>query len=616
DPNDGSIASTATWDTDTAGKIPAFGSRSIFSYNPVTSAGINFIWGNLDATQQSTLLLTGELNDALAQARVSYLRGDASNELDPVTNPTGPFRKRNKLMGDIVNSNPWFVGIDDFGYSDLPGTEGSSYLPYLSSIAGRTKTLYVGANDGMLHAIDAGTGDELFAYVPAAIIPELTTLTQPSYGTGLPHQYFVDGSPRAGDVYFSASSDWRSVLVGTMGAAARAVFALDATDPDNFDATKVLWEFTNSDDSDLGYTLGDVTIARMANGQWAAIMGNGYNSDNDSAVLYILDIENGNVIKKIDTGTGTSGTPNGLAAPIPIDLNGDHITDSIYAGDLLGNMWKFDVSDPDPSNWAPAFGTAPLFVAKDSSNTIQPITAKPQVGLHPNGGVMVYFGTGKYFESGDNIVGPTPQVQTYYGIRDNYANGSSTPVSGRSVLVEQTIDAEASFLGVDVRVTSDNIVDYTSKLGWYMDLESPANGAEGERVISPSLLRGDRLIFTTILPSSDPCAAGGTSWLMELEAVTGGRLSTSPFDINNDGVFTVTDLAQLLDTNGDGVVDNLDDKLVVSGKKSTIGIIKTPSVISAGTKEYKYTSGSTGALESTTESAGANSGRQSWRQLR
>ncbi len=616
DQNDGSIASTSTWDTDEAGKIPAFGSRSIFSYNPITSAGINFTWANLDTTQQTTLILTGEPDNTLAQDRVTYLRGDASNELDTDTNPSGPFRKRTKLLGDIINSNPWFVGVDDFGYSDLPGAEGSSYLAYLTSIASRTKTLYVGANDGMLHAINAGTGEELFAYVPATIIPELKNLTQPSYGTGLPHQYFVDGSPRAGDVYFSSSTDWHTVLVGTMGAGARAVFALDATDPDNFDATDILWEFTSSDDSDLGYTLADATIARMANGKWAAIVGNGYNSGGDKAILYVLDIEDGSVIKKIDTGAGSSGTPNGLASPIPVDINGDHIVDAIYAGDLLGNMWKFDVSNSDTTNWVSAFGTAPLFVAKDSSGVKQPITAKPQVGLHPNGGVIVYFGTGKYFESNDNIVGLTPQVQSYYGIRDNFANGVSAPVSGRNTLIEQTIDAEASFLGVDVRVTSDNTVDYTSKLGWYMDFESPVNGAEGERVISPSLLRGDRLIFTTVLPSGDPCAAGGTSWLMELEAVTGGRLSTSPFDINNDGVFTVVDLAQLLDTNGDGVVNSLDDKLVVSGKKSTIGIIKTPSVISAGTKEYKYTSGSTGALESTTESAGANSGRQSWRQLR
>jgi len=558
-----------------------------------------------------------ETDDTLAQARVSYLRGDSSNEVQN----GGSFRNRTKLMGDIINSNPWFVGTDNFGYSDLPSTEGSSYPAFLTSTASRTKVLYVGANDGMLHAINAATGAELFAYVPGSIIPELKTLTDPDYGKGIPHQYFVDGSPRAGDVYFTSTTDWHTVLVGSMGAGARGLFALDVTDPDNFGVNDVLWEFTSADDGDLGYTLPEATIARMANGKWAAIVGNGYNSDNGLAVLYILDIEDGSVIKKIDTKAGSTVIPNGLATPIPVDINGDKIVDAIYAGDLLGNMWKFDVSASNPTSWGSAFGTspalAPMYIAKDGNGVIQPITAKPQVGLHPDGGVMVYFGTGKYFEATDNIVGATPQIQTYYGIRDDFANGNSSPVAGRSPsLVEQTIDAEATAYGIEVRVTSENNVDYSSKEGWFMDLESPTLGGQGERVISPSLLRGDRLIFTTVIPSGDPCASGGTSWLMELDAVSGARLSTSPFDINGDGTFTAADLVQILDTNNDGVVDSLDDELVVSGKKSTIGIIKTPSVISAGTKEYKYTSGSSGQLESTTESAGINNGRQSWRQLR
>lgn len=621
DPNDGSIATTPTWNTDTAGLIPSYGSRSVFSYNPdaTTTKGITFSWANLDATtQQPSLRLAGETDDTLAQARVSYLGGDTSNEV----RNGGQFRDRTKLLGDIINSNPWFVGVDNYGYTDLPGAEGSSYQSYLASVSSRSKMLYVGANDGMLHAINAATGAELFAYVPGVLIPELKNLTQTTYGTSLPHQYFVDGSPRAGDVYFSSSAGWHTVLVGTMGAGARAVFALDVTDPDNFSASDVLWEFTNSstDGADLGYTLTEPTIAKMANGKWAAIIGNGYNSDNGHAVLYILDIETGSVIKKIDTQAGSTAVPNGLATPIPIDDDGDRIVDAIYAGDLLGNMWKFDVSATSESSWGPAFGTVlapqPLYVAKDSNSVVQPITSKPQVGLHPNGGIMVYFGTGKYFESDDNIVGLTPQVQTYYGIRDNYSNGSATPVSGRASLVEQTIDAEASASSVQVRVTSNNTVNYSSKSGWFMDLVSPVSGAEGERVISPSLLRGERLIFTTVIPSGDACAAGGTSWLMELDAVSGGRLYITPFDINADGLFTSADLVSILDTNNDGIIDGSDDQLVVSGKKSTIGIIKTPSVISAGTKEYKYTSGSSGGLEATTESAGLNSGRQSWRQLR
>jgi len=604
---DGSIISSPpAWSTDTVGKIPAFGSRNIFSYNPSASPkGIDFTWANLDPTlQQPTLKFSGETNNTNAQQRVDYLRGDTSQELQN----GGSFRDRIKLLGDIIDSNPWFVGADDFGYSTLP--EGSSYQAYLASISGRTKMLYVGANDGMLHAFSAANGTELFAYVPASIIPQLKNLTLISYGNGTPHQYFVDGSPRAGDVYYNNA--WHTVLVGTMGAGARSVYALDVTDPDNFSASNVLWEFT---DPDLGYTLSEATIARMANGKWAAIFGNGYNSDNGHAVLFIRDIKDGSLIKTIDTQAGSTSTPNGLATPIPVDTNGDHIVDTIYAGDLLGNMWKFDVSGTNTGSWKPAFGTnpspQPLFVARDAAGVRQPITAKPQVGLHPDSGVMVYFGTGKYFETSDNIVGSTPQIQTYYGIHDN-----GSQISGRSSLVQQTIDAQTSVSGFDIRVTSNNNVDFTVKDGWFMDLIPPSSTVgEGERVISPSLLRGDRLVFTTIIPNSDACTFGGTSWLMELDAVSGGRLSTSPFDINNDGVFDLADQA-LTDTNGDGVINNQDKKQVVSGKKSKIGIIKTPSVITAGTKEYKYASGSTGALESTGESSGLKNGRQSWRQLR
>lgn len=382
DPNNGSIASAPTWNTDTPGLIPSYGSRNVFSYNPnATPRGITFSWANLDATtQQPFLRAAGETDDTLAQARVSYLGGDSSNEV----RNGGVFRNRTKPLGDIVNSNPWFVGVEDFGYSDLTGTEGSSYQSYLAAVSSRSKMLYVGANDGMLHAFNAETGAELFAYVPAANIPALKNLTETSYGTSLPHQYFVDGPPRAGDVFFSSSTDWHTVLVGTMGGGARAVFALDVTDPDNFSASDVLWEFSSSstDGADLGYTLTEPTIARMANGKWAAIIGNGYNSDNGHAVLYILDIETGSVIKKIDTQAGSTTVPNGLATPIPIDDDGDKIVDAIYAGDLLGNMWKFDVSSSSETAWGPAFGTVlapqPLFVARDSNGVVQPITAKPR----------------------------------------------------------------------------------------------------------------------------------------------------------------------------------------------------------------------------------------------
>jgi len=363
----------------------------------------------------------------------------------------------------------------------------------------------------------------------------------------------------------------------------------------------------------LGLTMGQASVVRMANGQYVAVFGNGYNSNLGVAVLYFVDIATGALIKSITTEVGGD---NGLSTPIAIDENGDRIVDAIYAGDLLGNMWKFDVTDVDPSNWDVAFSSggtpAPLYAAKDSSNVTQPITAKPQVGNHPDGGVMVYFGTGKYFETGDNIVGVSPQIQTFYGIRDD-----SSAVDDRSDLIEQTIDAEGVKGDFDVRQTSENAVDYSAKDGWYMDLVTPPQPgtAVGERVVSFPLLRNGRIIFATLLPDDASCSFGGSSWLMELDALTGQRLELSPFDLTGDNEINLSDQIELTDIDGDGYVDS-SDSVAASGKKSKVGIIKTPGIINAGSKEYKYTSGSTGALEATTESAPSTSGRQSWIQLR
>jgi len=618
----GAISSTATWDTDTAGKIPAFGSRNIFSYN---ASGVDFVWANLSSSQQSSLVLASEgVNTTNAQKRVSYIRGSSADEISN----SGIFRDRNKLLGDIVNSSPWFAGAENFGYSTVAGSEGNSYPAFLTSKSSRTKALYVGANDGMLHAFNATTGSELFAYIPATIISKLHKLTNPAYGKSLGHDYFVDGASRAGDVYFS--SNWHTVLVGSTGAGGTGVFALDVTTPSSFSATDVLWEFNSSNDADMGYSIAEPTIARMANGKWVAIVPNGYNSANDKAVLFIIDIETGSVIKKFDTKVGGG---NGLSTAVPVDSDGDHNVDAIYAGDLKGNLWKFDVSGSSASSWKIAFGDLnvttpvpePLFVAKDSLGNRQPITAKPQVGLHPTNGVMIYFGTGKYFEVNDQIVGSTPQVQSYYAIRDNFVSSTTTTIVNtpvvRASLQQQSILAEQVALTYDLRVTSNLTVDYITKKGWYMDLLSPVNGAEGERVVSASLLRNNRIIFVTLIPNSDFCNAGGSSWLMEMDAISGSRLTSPAFDISGDSKFTVADNLAF-DVDGNGTIDP-GETVVVSGKRSKGGITNTPSVINDGDREFKYTTGSKSTvdkknaiMEVTTESSSSGTGRESWRQIK
>ncbi len=653
---DGSIGSLA-WDASTL--IPSATSRKIYSFDPTSVArpggtGIEFEWANLNASQQTSLNFSGDgtadtVGLEKGEDRLDYIRGDSTNEGSNV----GEFRVRYSLLGDVINSDPWFVGqFEDFGYNTLGGNEGALYDAFRAAnrdtpqIDGRTTAVYFGSNDGMLHAVNAETGKELFTYVPNEIIRSLPILTSQLYGCSgngcIPHQYFVDGSTKAADAYYD--SDWHTVLVGSLGAGGKSIFALDVSTPSSFDESNILWEVSSTQAYDsvdltefqanLGYTLPQASIVRLNNDDWAAVVANGYESAGHKAVLYLIDIQTGKIIKTFDTGVGSAGTPNGLSTPTPIDEDGDKIADVVYAGDLLGNLWKFDLTDKDEKKWEVAYSNEPLYKACTNTNDpctdIQPITGKPQVSVNSTGGVMVYFGTGKYFETNDQIIGASPQVQHFYAIRDNGA-----PVKGLDKLQEQTILAETTLnkFGIDVRVTTDCKTDYkgtetedcdgntitpVTKEGWFMKLVSPVNGAEGERVVVAPLLRAGRIVFVTMIPATDPCGWGGSSWLMELDAQSGSRLDTSPFDIDDDGKFTITDYLQIYDFDKDGDVDNDDGFVPTSGMRNKgMGIIKTPGVvICENGNECKYTSGTSGSLDMVLESSDNPTGRQSWLQIK
>ena len=643
DQNTANIAAVQSWD---AGSLmPAAASRTLLTYdstlNSGAGGGANFTWASLNTAEQTYLIDGGTTADG--QARLAYLRGDQTNEIKN----GGAYRNRSVVLGDIVNSDPWYVGQQNYGYHILPGTEGTSYLTFRASSAytGRSKIIYVGANDGMLHAFDAATGVEKFAYVPEAVYYKLADLTDPNYG----HKYYVDGSSKAGDAYIpdgSGGHTWATVLVGTLGGGGKAVFALDVTDPDNMTSSDVLWEITDTTadtidshgDSMLGYTMGQASVARMANGHWAVIFANGYNSASNRAVLFIKDLDDG-TLYALDTEVGDATNPNGLSSPTAVDENGDGIVDAIYAGDLRGNVWHFDVSNSNTNQWGSAYSSsghpAPVFTALDPSSNRQPITSKIEVGVHPSGGVMLYFGTGKYIETSDVT---SNGIQTLYGVLDDGAR-----VSGRSVLQKQEIlqSSTQSYTAPDnstetynVRVTTENPVDYTSspgldQKGWYMDLVTPAslgvdaNGdptvatytQDGERVVANPILREGKILFTTMTPDANPCNFGGTSWSADLTAIDGSRPSVSPYDLNNDGSFDSEDYVQVSwDVNGDGVVDE-NDKVVASGKESKVGITKTPAIIRVADREYRYAGGSEGGIERTTGARTAVTGRQSWKQI-
>lgn len=659
---DGSLGS-ADWEASSS--IPAHGARVIVTYDGVNPQP--FRWLDLSSAQQAMLVSPTVLD---------FVRGDVSYEernisiagkliLLALGLPTDGFRDRLdedgnvNLLGDLVHSAPTYVGVTNFHYPDDWGTigvnepEDSSY--YSSFVAGqqlansgsgRTPLVYVGANDGMLHAFNADTGTEVFAYVPNQVFSNLKDLADPGYT----HQFYVDGSPTTVDAYIGGG--WKTILVSGLRSGGQGLFALDITDPTAFATEasakdKVLWEFTDSDtdsvsttnanfDSDLGYTFGQPSIVRMHNGKWAAIFGNGYNNtvDNEgdgaagdsttgNAVLYIVDLETGDLMKKIDTGEGSTADltgnnyPNGLTEPAVVDIDGDSIVDYAYAGDLLGNLWKFDLTSTTAASWAVAY-SQPFYNTCASTTctaaTFQPITSRPQVGLHPVSGLMIYFGTGKYFETGDNSsVGQTNQ--TFYGIWDQN-NVTHTPFD-RSDLLEQTILLEVGQFSQEERASTDLEIDWASHKGWFMDLynhESGNTNNYGERQVSSSVLRNGRIIFTTLIPQeNDPCSAGGTSWFMELDAISGARLPYTPFDLNDDGEFNDLDYIEV-DIDGDGT----NEKIPASGKKSKVGILPTPGIVSSadGKIEYKYESGSSGVIEIIVENPGENApGRQSWRHL-
>lgn len=513
-------------------------------------------------------------NQAYGESLVDFLRGDHSNEgLDPTD-----FRSRGgHKLGDIIHSSPFYVG-DPYAalYPDnIEGGGANSYQQWANVDAlGRRKMLYVGANDGALHGFNAETGEEIFAYFPQSVYSSenrggLHWLADQEYD----HSYYVDQTPVAAEVFVDSDNDnlgrrWRTVLVGGLRGGGRALFALDISDPTDFDdeATavgKVLWEFT---DDDLGYTYSQPTIARLNGpvvnglntGRWAAILGNGYNpgpASDGKAKLFIVYLDNLQPrFKVIDTGEGSiangdcldaASNCNGMSTPAVLDLSGDGIADRVYAGDVLGNLWAFDLTSADSNQWGPAFGTIatplPLFRAKDDADNAQPITGKPTAIFHPSKrdlatepNLMVYFGTGQYITEGDLTSAGT---QSFYGLWDS---GAQIAVARDAVLVEQTVTEQIVSVDgedVDVRLLSDHLVNYDFKKGWFIDFPT----AKERTIVSP-IVFGDYIFYVTLIPSGSMCGAvSGQSWLMVHNITNGGEPNSVALDINNDGNFDADD---------------------------------------------------------------------------
>ena len=451
---------TGDWGKDGASpkatsSIPTAGNRTILTF--IDNEGEAFTWKEIKDLDDKSSPKRTDVN--LSQEQVNAMRG--------------------KPLGDIVNSGLALVGKPTGGLY-----KGKDYRYFADAIKSRTHMVYAGANDGMLHGFDAGastpsnpgTGVEKIAYIPRGILPRLQHYLHRDYE----HQYFVDGALFSGDAQIEEMADesgagklngWRTVLVGSLGAGGKGYYVLDVTNPSKFSEKNaddiVLVDQTAGTDADIGQQIGahsttstDVTKSAQIvqinlpstknkdRKQWAVIMGNGINSENGRPVLLVQSLEGNKTLYKIDAcGSGTatsmcdarpaataSNDSNGLSAPTPIDLNGDGTADVVYAGDLQGNMWKFDISSSNATRWSVGLGGHPLFTAQGLPTRTQSdpatayrqaITAAPLVLPHPNGGLMVAFGTGRNLNMNDaadhnaaSLDRHGNRLNSFYGIRD------------------------------------------------------------------------------------------------------------------------------------------------------------------------------------------------------
>lgn len=518
--------------------------RNIYTAKSDGSATlVPFVYANLNATDfdssristltqmQGTTLTAAQKSAAAGANLVDYLRGQHGHEFDRTSNALVDqlYRKREAVLGDALESQPAFIGAPVFSYP-YPG-----YSTYLANEAGRVGTVYMGTNDGMMHAFAGDTGVERWAYVPSMVVPNLWKLADTSYANN--HTNYVNGSPITSDICSAncgnaATAVWKTILVAGLNGGGRGYYALDITDP----ATPaLLWEFKPNapigrpQDPDLGYSFGRAIITRKTDGTWVVLVTSGYNNGtvssnplvNNSPVgngigyLYVLNAATGAIISKISTGVGSAATPSGLAKIAGWNNEpAGNAAGYVYGGDLLGNVWRFDI------NTGAVLKFATLL---DDLNIAQPVMTTPILG-DVNGKRVVFIGTGKYLETSDLT---TSQKQTQYAIKDD--NVTATLANPRATLVQQYLinnpDGTATRLssGTSTAVTATNPVDFFNDRGWFVDLPDL-----GERVNIDARLVQGTLLVPSIVPSSTVCAPGGFGWLNFLDYKTGGAIAPLP----------------------------------------------------------------------------------------
>lgn len=486
------------------------GNLANFSYGSLNSSQkayfeAPFLSSKLSQWSSYTAGVGGQQQNAVGNGIVNYLRGQQGFE-NITTNVADKrlFRAREATLGDITESQPAYIAKPLFSYTD------AGYAAFKTANNTRAGMIYVGANDGMLHAFNAADGTEAWAFVPTPVIPKMWALAD--YGYAANHVNLVNGDPVVTDVFINGQ--WRTILVAGLGGGGRGYYALDVTDPAALPT--LLWEYTSANQSNLGYSFGTPVITKLKDGTWVALVTSGYNNgttDNDGVTnnsptgdgvgyVYALNAATGSLMKTFSTTTGTPTTPSGLAqiSAFVENLTSNRLATYVYGGDLLGNLWRFDITA--------ASGTAPFKLATlmGIGSTVQPITTKPELG-YTNASRVVFVGTGKYLEVADLS---NTDVQTIYAIKD-----TGTPLGSpraNTGFVPLTISGS----GTTRTVSATKFGNFATGLGWFADLPDT-----GERMnLTPLLVKGV-LLAPTIVPSTTSCTPGGYGWFNYFDYKTG-----------------------------------------------------------------------------------------------
>lgn len=530
--------------------VPEYSARKIFTWDDSGKKGLEFKFDTLTTNLKSAA--TWGTPTAPDLTLINFIRGDRSKEdginyrcrgASDADSCAKVLVAKDGRLGDFVNSTPILVQNSvDMAYEYLPATVigGNSYRKFIADKRSRTTgVLFAGANDGMLHAFDASNGLETLGFIPAAVIGNLARLADPDYGSRVDpataHRFYVDGPLAEVDAYLSKS--WSNLVMGSAGAGARSVFAIkvDTKSPTAFSAGSVLWELNGNtsgsstlatDLTNLGYVTSPIAVGPMKNGTWVAIFGNGVDSPKGVGALFIVDLNTGLPIRVIPVSE-TKG--NGLGG-VALIRNTDRTIVGAYAGDLQGNVWRFDLQASAKEDWKVGFGGTPLYKAGSG----KPFTAAPTFVRHPNGGLMVVAGSGKLIHEDDPSTNDVNEddlvntsVQTLYGLWDKTPIGSpsSIDVISTSQLVQQTFDSSGQML----QLTS-NSVDWNERRGCYANMTLAA----GQRnIYAPKIING-LAVMNTFAPTGTSSNCDNTSaktFTLLFNPLTCGRLNNTTISV-------------------------------------------------------------------------------------